>query len=786
MSTFTDEPGPEGPPPALDPQGRYALQGRLGGNLGEVWRVWDQDLRRPLLMKLLPRWQSEEAVARFVEEAQVTAQLEHPGVVPVHELGQLPDGQLYYTMKEVRGRPFSQVLQEAHAQGVDGQSLRRLVHALLRACEAVAYAHARGVLHRDLKPANIVVGDFGEVAVIDWGLARLMSTALGALPPVRSARADSGLRTQLGRVAGTPRYMAPEQARGELHRLGPPSDVYALGVVLFEVLEGRPARAGTSAEELVAAAARAEALEPRASHPQDLREAVLRATDPEPARRFPEAGALAEELRAWLDGARRRERALALVDRALERRPGARRLRREAARLREQASELEATLPRLAEEALRRPVWALEDEAEAAEAAAERESLAGLQELRAALSLAPELPEAHAELADHYKARHAEAEASGDPAAAGFELLLRAHGAERHADYLRGQGRLSLRPEPPGASWRLSRFVQDGRRLSPRLEREGQGPIEQLALDRGSWLLELSAPGYAPARYPFRIEREAHWDAGGVPLLPAGSLGPDALYVPGGPFRLGGDPEAYFSLPAGERSLPGFVITRFQVTQREFIAFLDALVDAGREAEALDAAPRLHSPRPDQRGALVHGRDAAGHFHLSPDAEGDVWDPEWPVMQVDWHGARAYAAWRAAQDGLPWRLPSELEWEKAARGVDGRRWPWGEHVDPTWCCYKASHPGRPLPAVVDSFPVDCSVYGLRGAAGNQREWCLERFAQGQVGPLDPDAEDPDAERVLRGGAFFFSEAATRVCCRFGLSQRARTDSVSFRLARSLG
>jgi len=240
---------------------RYRLGDEVGrGGMGTVLRIWDQDLRRDLAMKVLRepvrrkpgdllRAADARTLGRFLEEAQVTGQLDHPNIVPVHELGLDSRGRIYFTMKLVKGRTLSEVFDLVQA-GEEGWTLPRALGVLLRVCDAMAYAHSKHVLHRDLKPANVMVGRFGEVFVMDWGLARVLErreteeggarAASGAdRPPSRARPATiSPVHTMDGDVLGTPAYMSPEAAAGQVAQAGPHSDVYSLGAILYHLLSG--------------------------------------------------------------------------------------------------------------------------------------------------------------------------------------------------------------------------------------------------------------------------------------------------------------------------------------------------------------------------------------------------------------------------------------------------------------------------------------------------------------------------------------------------------------------
>lgn len=752
---------PPAEPAALpDRYERLALLGR--GGMGEVWRVRDRSLDRTVALKVIHPDQGSTAtgLARFRDEAQLTARLQHPGIVPVHDIGQLADGRWWYTMEEVQGRRLGEVLALLRAEG----NLRRAVDLLLRACQAVAHAHARGVVHRDLKPDNVLVGDLGEVRVVDWGIAKVVADHGPAEPTS-------------GEILGTRRFMSPEQAAGG--PVGPAADVYALGVILGEVI----------APDDVPLEALAIGLTPAyAPPPPELASLRDRATRAHPSERPADAAAFAAELAAWLEGARQRENGLAAVAAAVAGMARIPELRARAADRR--AAALQAAVPAWEPVDRKRPVWALEDEATALEQEAARLEVESVQALQSAFTLAPELPEAHAALADWHRARHADAEAARDPStAAVHEQLLRHHDrAGRHAGWLRGDGRLTLRCEPAVAE--LHRYVLRDRRLVPEPYATVDAPFTDLPLRMGSWLVVLRA-GARELRYPVSIGRNEHWDGvapGDTAPKPIAlpDVAPDEVVLPPGPTWIGGDPEANNAYPWRRLWFDALVCKRFPVTNREYLRFLDALVAEGDEALALRCAPRERAARVEDEGALLYGRDADGRFVLQADADGDVWDPDWPVFHVDWWGAHAYADWLARTTGQPWRLPGDLELERMSRGVDGRAFPWGPHLDPTWCHMLDSHQGRPMPTVVDSHPVDESPWGVRGVGGNVRVWSLDLYRtelpEGRAGrPVDP-GDDP-GYRVTRGGDWYGPERLCRCANRGRDWPQVRVSILGFRVVR---
>ena len=243
--------------------GRYRLLGELGhGGMGVVLRAFDPDLKRTLAVKiLLPEFRGHPvAERRFLEEAQVTGQLQHPGVAPVHEIGRLEDGRPFIAMKLIEGHSLDQLLKDRPSPAAD---LSRFVAVFGQICQTLAYAHSRGVIHRDLKPANVIVGAFGEVQVMDWGLAKVLGSADDADQDAVEVRAIHTLRSdehvdfsRCGSILGTPPFMAPEQARGEGSQLDERSDVFGLGAVLCVILTGEPPFRGPDASSVLLQAAR--------------------------------------------------------------------------------------------------------------------------------------------------------------------------------------------------------------------------------------------------------------------------------------------------------------------------------------------------------------------------------------------------------------------------------------------------------------------------------------------------------------------------------------------------
>ncbi|MCC6740750.1 MAG: protein kinase [Planctomycetia bacterium] len=698
--------------PARDPgeapaaaEERYRAGAELGrGGIGRVIEAQDLLLGRPVALKLLYGGSAQEIAERFRWEARVTGRLEHPNIVPVHDVGVLPStGEQFMAMKRIVGRDMGRII-------ADGSlPLRRLVEALRDACRAVSYAHSRGVIHRDLKPANVMLGDFGEVLVVDWGLARLVGEEDHAsqlrksavrvpgrvLRPIAS-REETSQFTLDGDVLGTPSYMPPEQAAGLLQKLDERSDVYSLGATLYEILAGRPPFDGESTREILDAVV-AGRLDPPSRHracPPELEAVCMKAMAGRPEDRYGGAADLARDLDAWLEGALERDRRERMAGEALKRAEEAasrwHAAEAQAEKLRgEEREEDLSPAPLTAERAMK--MFGIED----AITAARREGSLALADANAALdtalSLVPGHPSARRLKAGVYWELFRKAEESGD--AASREIARRM--AEVYNDgsldaRLRGDGTIEIQAR----AWACPCLVE-GRTVEPgrlgedhwhlwsgaREDGEETDGAPSLALDRAV-RLRVHAPSCrrepleGAEAWAFRYEERERIL---IPVTPEGpSQGPavpDALlddvfgsspYRPRGPgLYLGRTPVARRPWPMGSwlvlLSAPGRIPQRlpFEV----------------RRLEQVHLQPTLYRPGEVPPGFLVVlGRrfESVREAGTSPildtmDME-DFFISRFPLTSADW------AAWL---NGLgPGREAEAQARRPRTNPTSGHLWPW--------------------------------------------------------------------------------------------------------------
>jgi serine/threonine protein kinase len=313
-------------------QQNYEVRAPIGtGAMGAVLQVRDRNIDRTVAMKVVldQHHATPQKLQRFLQEARILGQLEHPNIVPIHELGVDDQGRLYYTMKLLRGRPLREILErirDGNAELAAQYPLSTLLTVFLKLCDAVAYAHSRGVIHRDLKPENVMVGDYGEVVLMDWGLAKRIREAETITPADGDLtnNSPSPVLTRDGMVLGTPHFMSPEQAAGRIQDIDERTDVFALGGILYNLLTLHPPFPGNSAHEVIQKARQAAVPPPTAYQtnghqepgvtphplphcpggriPVTLATIAMKALAGDPSHRYQSASALAEDLRAYEAG----------------------------------------------------------------------------------------------------------------------------------------------------------------------------------------------------------------------------------------------------------------------------------------------------------------------------------------------------------------------------------------------------------------------------------------------------------------------------------------------------
>ncbi|MCE9634999.1 MAG: SUMF1/EgtB/PvdO family nonheme iron enzyme [Planctomycetes bacterium] len=762
----------------VDRRPRYDVGELVGsGSQGHVYKVWDRDLSRPVAMKVLRAESAanSQLVWQFYAEARRTGSLEHACIPAVYELGSTTTGEPYFTMRLVQGRTLHDVLQDLRRgdeRTVQKYTLTRLVQMLQRIAHALHYAHSKSLVHRDLKPGNIAIADHEEVLILDWGLSKRVEVR----PEERSGTTALLDATLDGQLKGTPLYMAPEQARGDADRVDRRTDVFALGAMLYEILSLQPPYEGTTVSEVVRearkCAIRAPSVRaPGRDIPKPLEQTAMRALSSQPDGRHATAAAFAEELQAWLDGSREREARRSEADSLLR---VALQVAKRSEELRVLAEDSErkakALLERIepwATAAEKSEMWSLEDRAVDSLAKAAQADARVVELASRALAHQPDDPTGRELLARMYLRLHREALAREDFTAAEWLLkMVRFYDDGTVAADLREDARLAVATETEGATATLFKYDERGRRLVAREEISTQmSPAIWEGLPHGRYLVQVRSPSGATANLPALLA-----PAGRRTLVVAAAVldpPPEGfVVVPGGTYLCGERPQTV------ESTLQTFWIGRLPVLLREYSRWLDALWTTDREA----VTP--HIPWTPGHGQLLQrGPKGFEWCPAAPLADQPIQGhPDLPAVGVSRVSASAYAAWVGTQLGAQARagsrvvsLPSDAQWEKAARGSDGRIHPWGDRFDPTFCSMAQSSADRAALRPAGTFPADVSPYGARDLAGNVREWTRD--------------DDPSDRRsaLARGGAWNLPAAHCRAVTRWSLDPHTRSSNIGFRL-----
>jgi serine/threonine-protein kinase len=758
---------PSGPGPE-----RYASRRLLGaGGMGQVFECIDNVLGRQVAVKRLrPEVATDPlAISMLEREARVIGSLEHPNIIPVYDAGYLDDTGPFYAMRLLE-RPSLEVLLRKLREGEPATTaeygLGRLLRAFIQVCQAVDYAHSRGIIHCDLKPSNILLGSFGEVLVVDWGLAH-------------SPDEGSAYR------GGTPGYMAPEQFEPSTRPIDARTDVYALGAVLYEILTQRQAfpdqpsdpNAPRTMIRLLSPRRRPVSPLIRAPErviPEELAEASMRALELEPEDRYPTTRALATAIELFLEGTKERERRELRARDLTEQGDGLAESYHELVESRPdrvaETNQLRASISPWEDAELKQTLWDAEDRQLVLDSLCIRTLQAAVAAYEQALDEVPGYEAARRGLARLYREElHRAHERRDDFDRVYFEGLMRQYEGDA-AGSLGSVIRLAVTPEPVEVT--LCHVQENNRRLVvAREEPLGVSPVEVTNLSTGSYIVRLSRPGFFDVLCPLLL-RPGQDLSLEVDVRGASEMKPGEVFIPGGPALLGGDETNLNGRDLQEVNVPSFFIATFPVSFQEYLEFVASVFQTD-PAQAHDFIPR----------------NTDGTFYW--DWNGHEFEPSritrWgedrevllslPAFGVDVACAEAYARWRSESTGRQYRLPTEWEWEKAARGTDGRRYPWGDRFDASFCKMRESRPGLPRPEPSGIFAADSSPYGVRDLAGGIAEWVLP--------PGHRSSQGVTTQLATRGGAW----CDWRVDCYLGARRpyfvEERSARVGFRLVRDI-
>ena len=791
---------------------RYQREQEIGrGSIGIIYKSYDRLLARTVAIKVMrPELRGQERQnTRFVREAQLCGCLGHPNIVPIYDVGRLEGGPAL-VMALLAGRSLRTIIRTTQVR------MGRMLGWFTQVCNGLAFAHDQGVIHRDIKPAHIFVGDFGQVVLTDWGLAKSMRAGNAAAP---ADELPPGFNpeevTRIGDVVGTPAYMAPEQAEGRVRQVDHRADIYALGAILYEILTGtRPYEASRS-DEVLREVRRGSPEPPRQRAPhRDISPALeavtLKAMARDPAQRFQSALDLAANIEAQFESRsppRGPPRAAATPETVpLMRRPAARpsdapadvppepaprgknggrevaalasisivpdqtasdpetalaegraeanawmRHWTEAQSLSAEARRLFANLPPEPPRRLLADLWRLEGQSRDALDRAAHHFVQAVESLNKA-GTGQETRSAFARL--HRDAWRA-AETYGDPVSAQFHRV-RAEALDDGAlsGELALRSALSVHSDPAGAVVDLSSMDDRATVWTPGARlRLGKTPLSSRTVSSNRAWLRLTAPDGLAVRMPLRLDPgesrvvEVHLPRSHQ--VPAGFL-----FIAGGRFLLGADDRAPGAGQPREVDVQSFCMARSPVTWEDYFEFLEDRLAVGGRAEP-------HFPRRNGR-ALVRVE------HTRVQWNDDVFAPPGsPVRFVSQDDANTYAAWLGRRLGARLRLPTEMEWEYAAGGADGRAYPWGDRFAPGLADNRWRRARGPAPLA--SFPEDESPFGVRNVAGGVSEWT-------------GTAADEAGRAIVRGGSWRSRPDQCRNGARATMPATSTHEGIGIRLA----
>ena len=751
----------------LDITDRFEIFDEIAhGAMGRIDAGWDRHLGRPVAIKTLRSDRAKDVVRmRFLEEAQVTGQLQHPSIITVYELGKIK-GDVVFVMRRVEGLSLKSLisrLRKGDEDLIKQYTLIQKLQAFYQLCQAVAYAHNKGVIHRDIKPSNVMIGDFGDVVLLDWGLCKIIGQE------VRSSRSSAERwQTMHGQIIGTPAYMAPEQALGMIDQISEATDVYGLGALLYHFLTLSPPFAGKTKREVVRKVLHAELVSPRERAPQhNIPEAVealcMKCLHRDSEQRYPNASALAEEVKILISGGLQD---LVAQQHNAETKPILmKRLEQSSETLRAEVGETLFHLQSIQED-LASALDAIQGQVSDSDRSllVERvvfyrgeiqslvsqlcDSTVRLKQLRE-LNNEQNVYKVHSHESLHGSSvessslvdrvcstllgMYENAVLNSDrESQARLGYWLEALDPIQRDQLRREVGALYLHVRPASADVQLWQCVADGmslKRVRPKTLKSSPLLLERVPA--GQYVISIGHPSHQN-----RIESSLRVYPGVTTRLSVNLYHPHVApshfkHIPSGTFTSGSRSRGLTG--SNEIALPDYFMMVHPVTSREYLFFLRSLSEQSIE-EAQARTPR-------RSGDLAPLWRWSGSQVEYLQEEG--WSDDMPVVGVSLDDARHYAEWLSERDQRSYRLPTHHEWEKAARGPEGRVFPWGDLWDPRFVAGPETWDHH-LPPTVGLMTSDRSVYGVADLVGGVREWTTS-------------TEPSDNKGVIKGGSFLTAD-----------------------------